>query len=182
MSLLTGPAIRQAIENGDIICDPAPEVIGPNSLDVTLGPTLLRYVSDCMILDSDEPNEVETVPPSHRKGMCQAWVLKPGELYLGSTRERVGSNVYAPMLEGRSSLARLGIQAHMTAGFGDLGFISQWTLEITVVRSTIIYETMRVGQICFHTVEGEVQLYDGKYQDQKGPVPSRLWRDGRNRL
>lgn len=105
-------------------------------------------------------------------------LLKPGELYLGSTNEEAGSDIYVPMLEGRSSLGRLGVYIHVTAGVGDVGFKKRWTLELTVVKPVIIYPNIRVGQVMFHTAKGNTNtLYTGKYSDSKSVEASRIHED-----
>jgi dCTP deaminase len=161
--ILTGKKIAEARASGDITIDPFDrENVGPNSLDVTLAPELLVY--DCEVLDprARNPTIPFTIP-------SDGFILQPGELYLGSTVEKVGSNIYVPCLEGRSSLARLGLSIHQTAGFGDLGFIARWTIEIMVIRPVRIYAGMRIGQFAFYAVKGEVdQLYRGKYGQGSG--------------
>jgi len=100
--------------------------------------------------------------------------LMPGVLYLGSTAEAIGSDHYVPILHGKSSLARLGLSIHITAGFGEAGFKSQWTLEMTTVHPFKLYAGMRIGQVEFETIEGEIRPYKGSYMDQAGPTPSRM--------
>ena len=161
--ILTGNKIEQAFRAGDITIDPfVPENVGPNSYDVTLARELLIYEGE--VLDPRAQNHTTpiTIPED-------GLVLEPGELYLGSTVERVGSNIYVACLEGRSSLARLGLSIHQTAGFGDLGFISRWTMEIMAIRPIRVYAGMRIGQFAFHRPYGEIQkLYRGKYGQQEG--------------
>lgn len=170
--ILTGKKILEARQAGDIIIDPfVPENVGPNSYDVTLAPELLVY--DCQVLDPKAKNPTcpITIP-------AEGYILSPGELYLGSTVEKVGSNIFVPCLEGRSSLARLGVSIHQTAGFGDLGFIATWTMEIMVIRPVRVYPGMRIGQFAFHEIRGEVgALYQGKYGQQKGVEASKSFLD-----
>lgn len=108
----------------------------------------------------------------------QAFPLLPGILYLGSTREEIGSDVYQPHLHGKSGLGRLGVVVHKTAGFGEPGFKFQWTLEITVDHPTYLHAGMRIGQIEFEEVIGEVIDYStrGSYGKQRGPTGSRMGR------
>jgi dCTP deaminase len=81
------------------------------------------------------------------------------------------------VLDGKSSLGRLGVSVHATAGFGDPGFDGQWTLEVTCVLPVRLYAGMRVAQVRFHAVQGEVQQYAGNYVEHAtGPVASRSWR------
>jgi dCTP deaminase len=105
-------------------------------------------------------------------------LLYPGGLYLGRTVEHTETKRFVPMIEGRSSVGRLGIFVHVTAGFGDIGFSGTWTLEITVVKPVIIYPFVPICQLYFHTVEGDFDLYKStKYQGQKKIVSSRFWKD-----
>ena len=150
--ILSDSRILKAIESGEIIIDPFKrENLGPNSYDVTLGNTLRCYENfaqlDCK---KDNPTYSFEMPES-------GFVLYPHTLYLGHTVEKVTSSVYAPYLDGKSSTGRLGIGNHVTAGGGDVGFDGDsWTLEITVVYSTIVYPYMPIGQIKFFEVAGEV--------------------------
>lgn len=105
-------------------------------------------------------------------------LLNPGQLYLGRTVERTETYGVVPMLEGRSSVGRLGMFVHVTAGFGDVGFKGFWTLEIFAVHPIRIYAGVQICQIFYHTLEGEQVLYDkGKYQNNSGIQPSMLYKD-----
>ncbi len=101
-------------------------------------------------------------------------MLRPGILYLGTTIECIGSNAFVPIVEGRSSIGRLGLHVHVTAGFCDLGFKGQITLEIHVIHPIRVYAGVPICQAYFLKPEGEIELYKGRYRDQKGPVPSRI--------
>lgn len=172
MGVLTGPEIARLVGEGRIVVDPfTPDYVGPNSVDVRLGSELLVY--DGEVLDAHADN-----PASRVQMRRDGHILEPGELYLGSTVESVGSDYYVPMLEGRSSVGRLGVQVHMTAGFGDVGFVGDWTLEITVQKRVRLYPGMRIAQVYFLVPQGELRRYAGKYDEgQRGPVTSRLWAD-----
>jgi dCTP deaminase len=85
---------------------------------------------------------------------------------------------YVPMLEGRSSVGRLGLYIHVTAGFGDVGFAGYWTLEIQCVQPIRIYPHVEICQIYYHTIQGEYDEYhSGKYQNNSGIQPSLLYAD-----
>ena len=101
-------------------------------------------------------------------------VLEPGVLYLGRTVEHTEAFNCVPSIEGRSSIGRLGISVHLTAGFGDVGFCGTWTLEIAVVHPVRVYAGMEVCQICYHTVSEDHMDYKGRYLGQKDPTASRL--------
>jgi dCTP deaminase len=82
------------------------------------------------------------------------------------------------MLEGRSSIGRLGLFVHVTAGFGDVGFSGYWTLEMFCIQPIRIYPNVEICQIYYHTIEGEYDSYiSGKYQNNKGVQPSLLYKD-----
>ena len=105
-------------------------------------------------------------------------VLEPGILYLGRTIEYTKTENYVPMLEGRSSVRRLGLYVHVTAGFGDVGFSGYWTLEIQCVQPVRIYPGVEICQIYYHSIEGEYVKYrSGKYQNNTGIQPSLLYMD-----
>lgn len=148
--------------------------VGPNSYDVTLSNVLKVYTED--VLDMKTPNPTRTILIPE-----EGIVLIPGELYLGSTNEAIGSDFYIPGFEGRSSVARLGIQGHISAGFGDIGFKSNWTLEITVVKPTRVYAGVKIGQVFFNTVSEKHNTvenrYHGKYVNQTEPQESKIYLD-----
>lgn len=156
--ILSDSQIIKEIDAGNIIINPFDRKhLGSNSYDVHLADTLLVYQGG-KILDPHKENPVE--PIYLEPG---GLVLAPGELYLGSTRETTYTKKHAPMLEGRSSIGRLGINIHATAGVGDVGFCGYWTLEITVVRPVKVYPGMKIGQVLFYNVQGEVlRPYDTK--------------------
>lgn len=172
MSILTGPDILRRVCSGEIVIEPFDESsLNPNSYDLRLDSVLRVYDTDAELdVRSNNPTELLSIPPD-------GLVLRPGVLYLGSTAELVGCDTLAAVVEGKSSLGRLGLTAHVTAGFIDCGFRGNITLEMSVVHRLRVYPGMRVCQVCFTTMEGEVRLYAGKYQDQRGPQSSRSWRD-----
>lgn len=171
MAILTGPEIVRRIEAGDIVIDPfVPEHVGPNSVDLRLGETLMVYGRGTLDVRRDNPMYLQSI-------LRDGHVLEPGELYLGTTVERTWARNLVPCIEGRSSLARLGMMTHLSAGFGDCGWEGQWTLEIAVLRRLRIYPGMRVCQVSFAETVGEIRPYAGKYQDQSGPTASRAWMD-----
>lgn len=174
--VLTGDEIVAQWTMGRIIIDPLdPERVGPNSVDLTLAGELLTYdYSRTGHLDAKSPCPTvrHEIPPD------EGFLLLPGVLYLGSTVERCGSDFYVPWLDGRSSMGRLGLSVHVTAGRGDLAFLARWTLEITVVHPLTIYAGMKIGQLTFFTVVGnKTRNYKGKYQNSEGPIASRSWMD-----
>jgi dCTP deaminase len=108
-------------------------------------------------------------------------VLEPGKLYLGRTYEHTATDHYVPMIEGRSSIGRLGLYIHVSAGFGDVGFSGYWTLEMHCIQPVKIYPMVEICQIYYHTIEGDFSAYrSGKYQDNKGIQPSLSYKDFEN--
>lgn len=105
------------------------------------------------------------------------WVLQPGIGYLMHTAERVWTNRYIPVLDGKSSIGRLFITAHVTAGYGDTGFDGQYTLEVVSQYPVRVYPGMRFCQMRFHTTVGDRRSYHGNYvgDASMGPVPSKAW-------
>jgi dCTP deaminase len=170
--ILTASAIKEAHEAGRIVIEPYEESrVGPNSVDVRLASELQVY--DCFPLDAALPNSTTglLIPD---EGM----ILQPGRLYLARTLERIGSDHYVTHLDGRSSVGRLGIKVHMTAGRGDLGWKGSWCLELEVVHPVRVYAGMKIAQATFYAVQGEItQLYQGKYKG--GLEPSRLHLDSK---
>jgi dCTP deaminase len=176
VSILSGSYIRDAVKRGEIKIDPfREEMINPASIDLTLGDEVAFYQNsdEYYTLDARCENKVrrERMAPS-------GYQLQPRCGYLMHTVERVGSPCYVPVLDGKSSLGRLFVQVHATAGYGDPGFYGQWTLEVTVTHPVRLYPGMRIAQMRFHKIEGAVSLYQGNYTGEgaTGPVPSRSWR------
>lgn len=170
--------IRKAMDTGDVIIDPfIDEHLGVNSYDVRLDDTLLVYK-----ITEDQPLDMRKGTPCvYLRIPEEGRVLRPNTLYLGSTVECVGTRAhYVPHLEGRSSVGRLGISVHITAGFGDVGFVGHWTLEITVVHPVRVYPGERIAQVYFLQGAGTPsKLYDGKYAECSEPIPSLMYRDKR---
>ncbi len=105
-------------------------------------------------------------------------VLEPNRLYLGRTAERTETRNLVPMIEGRSSIGRLGLFVHVTAGFGDVGFCGFWTLEMFAVQPVKIYPNVPICQIFYHTIIGEITEYrSDKYQNNHDIQPSLLYKE-----
>jgi len=149
--ILSDARIREALRDGAIVIRPfRPECLGTNSYDVHLGPYLAVYRSAA--LDARRPNPVREfrIP-------AEGYVLIPGELYLGVTAEYTETHGFVPFLEGKSSVGRLGIDIHSTAGKGDEGFCNYWTLEMSVKLPVRIYAGMPVGQLIYFEISGKVE-------------------------
>ena len=169
--ILTGPEILKRL-NRDIVIEPFHlDQLNPNSYNLRLHQDLLIYTE--RVLDMSRPNATQTLAIPD-----EGLVLEPGRLYLGRTVERTFTQNLVPMLEGRSSIGRLGLFVHVTAGFGDVGFNGFWTLEISTIQPIRIFKNVEICQIFYHTLEGEAVPYrSGKYQDNQGIQPSLLYRE-----
>ncbi len=169
--ILTGDEIRRSI-GSDIVIDPfRPENLNPNSYNLTLHNEVLTYEE--VVLDMRKENRVRhlTIPDS-------GLVLEPNRLYLGRTVEHTATHNLVPMIEGRSSIGRLGLFVHVTAGFGDVGFRGFWTLEMFAVQPVRIYPGVQICQIFYHQVIGDIQEYSSdKYQDNAGIQPSKMYKE-----
>ena len=125
--ILSGLEIKKHIGR-EIVIEPFDEArINPNSYNLSLHDELLVYTNDELDMKADNPSQKIKIPSEGIK-------LEPGRLYLGRTSEYTKTEGYIPMLEGRSSIGRLGICIHVTAGFGDVGFAGYWTLELFCVH------------------------------------------------
>jgi dCTP deaminase len=165
--------------------------LNPNSYNLRLAPELKVYEKAVKWSNANRPPQ-EPMGPGGGSYVLDAradnqtrdlvipedgFVLEPGVLYLGRTTEYTESHGVVPCIEGRSSIGRLGICVHVTAGFGDVGFCGTWTLEITAVHPVRVYAGMEICQICYTTVSANHEPYRGKYQGQQEVVPSRMHQD-----
>jgi dCTP deaminase len=194
--ILSDSAIKMALEQGTIKIDPfTVEQLNPVSYDLTLGDEVLVYkhvVTEGFPFQACEDGndlrpadfhliDVRKEPEVIRRKMTpeKGWLLKPGVGYLMHTRERVYTRDFVPIVDGKSSIGRLFIQIHFTAGFGDPNFDGQYTLEVSALHPVRVFPGMRIGQIRFHTIDGAVEkLYAGNYTGEhaRGAVASQAWR------
>lgn len=169
--ILSGIEIKKQLGKNIHITPYNESHLNPNSYNLTLHNELLVY--DNEVLDMKKQNTASTIILPE-EGM----VLEPHKLYLGRTIEYTETGKYVPMLEGRSSIGRLGLFVHITAGFGDVGFSGYWTLEMFCVQPIKIYPGIQICQIFYHSIEGDYELYtSGKYQKNTGIQPSLLFKD-----
>lgn len=204
MGILTGKSIVKAIDSGDICIDPFDQDavsfedrLNPASYDLTLGHKVAVYRAVTSgdfaapephlhaglglypkdgVLDAAKPNEVL----EHEMEPGKPFYLRPGIGYLMHTAERIHTEKYVPIIDGKSSIGRLFVTCHITAGFGDAGFDGQYTLEVVAFHPVLVYPGMRFCQMRFHTMEGEVVSYKrkGNYQGKlaEGPIPSQSYK------
>ncbi|TAF73604.1 MAG: dCTP deaminase [Bacteroidetes bacterium] len=175
--ILTDQQILEEIKKGTIVLDPyEPACLGTNSYDVHLGKYLAVYTD--RILDAKKHNKIEVFEIPE-----EGFVLEPNTLYLGVTKEYTETHAHVPFLEGKSSVGRLGIDIHATAGKGDVGFCNQWTLEISVKMPVRVYYNMPVGQLIYFKVDGGIENFYNKKPNAKYnertiyPVESMMWKN-----
>jgi dCTP deaminase len=165
--ILSGKEISAQIEKKQIVIEPfIPSQLGPNSYNLRLHDELAVYEDD--ILDMRKPLKVQKI-----KIPKEGRILEPHKLYLGRTMEYTETRGFVPMLEGRSSIGRLGLSVHITAGFGDVGFRGFWTLEIFALQPIRIYAGVEICQIFYHGITEPYEEYRSKkYQDNNDMQPS----------
>lgn len=173
--MLGKEGIKKELNRG-IYVDDAKNKLGENYILVTLGDSLKVYDESISILDVKKENKTKTLHIPEEGLMIEA-----NRLYLGRTNEYTKTKGYVPLLAGLDELAALGIEIHITAGFGDNGFEGTWTLEIVCANPTIVYPGMPIGQIYYYPLIGNASIeYRGKYFRQIDPTSSRLYREYEN--
>ena len=167
--ILSGDEIHARL-GSDVVIEPFDaQHLNPNSYNLTLHDEILTYEE--VVLDMRHPNRTRRV-----KIPEEGLVLSPNQLYLGRTAERTETHNLVPMIEGRSSVGRLGLFVHVTAGFGDVGFQGYWTLEMFAVQPVRIYPGVRICQIFYHQIDGQITEYaSDKYQNNHDIQPSLLY-------
>lgn len=175
--ILSDKKILNEVKNGNIVIKPFDiSNMGGNSYDVHLSKYLAVYKSK--VLDAKKHNEIR-----HFEIPTKGFVLRPGQLYLGSTLEYTETHKHVPFLEGKSSTGRLGIDIHATAGKGDVGFCGYWTLELSASKPVRVYAGMPIAQLIYYVVDGKVErLYhkkkNAKYSHQEHrPKESMMWKN-----
>lgn len=169
--ILTGNKITEEVLNGKIVIEPfKPAAATTNSYDLTLGDKLVMYTDE--VLDpKKEPHTKEFEIPD------EGYEMKRGEFLLGCSNEFVGSDFYVPIVHAKSSIARLGLFIHITSGLFDIGCKCNVTFHLYATMPVRLYKNMPIAQITFWKTTGDIKLYHGKYQNDKGPVASRIYRD-----
>lgn len=178
--------IKEAVADGRIVIDPFdPAMVQPSSIDLRCDSVFRVFENHkYALIDPKAPQEDLTTSVSATEQ--QPFILHPGEFVLGSTAEIVGlADDIVARLEGKSSLGRIGLLIHSTAGFIDPGFKGQVTLELSNVANLpiAIYPGMKIGQVSFYQLSTPAEHPYGspgagsKYQGQTGPTPSRIHRD-----
>lgn len=179
--ILSDRDIRGAIAAGQIAIEPLPEVIQPSSVDLTLGNRLLKLRQVCDgVIRPRSPNELDYEVLFVEEPRNWMW-LQPGEFLLGTTQQRVSiGSGFCAQVEGKSSLGRIGLSIHTTAGFIDPGFEGEITLELhNSERFPILLEAgMPIAQLVLHQLSSPCENPYGTaglgshYQHQTGPTPT----------
>ena len=150
-----------------------PQRLNPNSYNLSLHNELLIYEE--VVLDAASPNRYRRLEiPS------EGFTLQPNILYLGRTVEYTETHCFVPMIQGRSSLGRLGVFINPGGSVGEVGYCGTWTLEMYVIQPVRIYAGMQVAQIYYTALQGECEEYsdtDGKYQNSRDIQPSLLFQE-----
>jgi dCTP deaminase len=169
--ILSGIKIEEEVKEGRITILPYDKNnINPNSYNYTLGDYVKVYKNN--VLDSKKKEETEIIEIPD-----EGLVLEVNKVYLGFTKEIIGSDHYVPIITGRSSTGRLGLFVQITSDLVDVGFKGNLTLQLHATQPVRIYKGMKIGQITFWKIYGDVDLYKGKYQGSVGPNESQVWRD-----
>ena len=171
--ILTDKTIIDEISEGNIVIEPFnPEYLGTNSYDLTLHNTLILYTDSVLDVRKKNLSAPMVIPP-------EGLILQPNIIYLASTVEYTETFRHVPVIQGKSSLGRLGLFVHVTAGFGDVGFKGHWTLELLTVQPLKIYPGMKIAQLTYQDISEMPNIsydkkQDAKYSNQgKDPVASK---------
>lgn len=165
--ILSGKEIKKRIGK-DILIDPFDEKqLNPNSYNLRLSNELYCYSNSVLDMSKENILKKEVIKNTGIR-------LMPNKLYLGRTKEYTKTENLVPAIEGRSSIGRLGLFIHITAGFGDVGFCGYWTLEISCIQPIIIYPDIEICQIFYHEIKGDFDNYKGKYQNNNGVQASMI--------
>ena len=178
---LTGAEIVRQMIMGNIEIDGFDmKNLNPNSYNLTLGNSIKTYRpvyqsknknDHSMYLDILKDNPYEEITITE-----EGFALVPGKVYIATTNERTFSSKFQPKIDGRSSVGRLGIMVHLTAGYGDIGFDGKWTLELAVIQPIIIYPNIPICQVSFMVPAGDTSIqYNGRYQHQTDAETSKFF-------
>ncbi len=185
--ILSDRTIREEVDAGRIVIDPFdPSCVQPSSVDLHVD-NQFRVFANSRYPYIDVKEEMPDLTELVEVKPDEPFILHPGEFVLGSTAERIGiPNDLVARLEGKSSLGRLGLLIHSTAGYVDPGWDGYLTLELSNVANLPItlYPGMKIGQISFFKLTTPADVPYGaagnKYQGQRGPTPSRFFREFRS--
>jgi dCTP deaminase len=178
MAWLTGLELHKQFLSGRIKIDPYSEdQCNPNSYDYRLGDKLKKLKFNSKF--DGEPCIDPRIPMEYEEFQIpkEGYLLTTPNAYLGFTKEKFGSDHFASLVTGKSSIGRLFIKNHACAGLIDQGFYGHITLEITAKLNTLIFPNMRFGQIFWFDSQGDCQLYKGRYSTENAAIPSQIFQD-----
>ena len=168
--ILSGKEIER-LQGSEININPfSLKQLNPNSYNLRLHNELVVYRDRILDMKQDNPVDKVVIPPD-------GLTLEPGRLYLGRTMERIRADYHVPVLEGRSSIGRLGILVHFTAGLGNIGSDGYWTLEISCVQPVRVYPDVEICQIYFQELRGDHIKYKSKKYHHSDIQPSLLFQE-----
>ena len=175
--ILSDSKILEEMENGNIIISPFDErYLNPVSVDLTLAPQMTTYAEHKLDVRAENKTNEFTIPD-------HGFILTPGKVYLYACNERIGvkGNIRAKV-EGKSSLGRLGLFIHVTAGFIDPGFEGSLVLELVATQPIVVYPNMKICQVEFARVEGNInepynKKIGSKYMNQQGVQASLMYKN-----
>ena len=169
--ILSGLKIEEEVKKGNIDIFPfSKENINPNSYNYSLGEYLEVYEEEILDPKKEMRTQKVYIPDD---GM----ILYPNKLYLGYTQERFGSDKFVPCITGRSSTGRIGLFVQITSDLVDIGFHGNLTLQLHATQPVKVYKGMKIGQVTFWDVLGDVELYHGKYQGSIGPMKTKIYKE-----
>ena len=182
--LLSDRDIKSEVASGRVGIDPFQvEMVQPSSVDVRLD-RFFRVFENHRYSEIDPSTEQPDLTREVEVGADEHFILHPGEFVLASTYEVITlPHDIAGRLEGKSSLGRLGLLTHSTAGFIDPGFSGHITLELSNVANLPVklFPGMKIGQLCLFKLSSKAEhpygsaIYGSRYQGQRGPTPSKSW-------
>ena len=169
--ILTGSEIIKQVKKNKITITPFSfKNVNPNSYNVEIGEYLKVYEEEILDSKKELKTKIIEIPDD-------GIVLEPNKIYLGFTKEIIGSDYFVPTITGRSSTGRLGLFVQITADLVDIGYVGNLTFQLHAVQPLRIYKRMKLGQIMFWKPTGKIKLYDGKYQNSVGPQESKVYID-----
>ncbi len=145
--------------------------LNSNSYNLLIDNRLLQYTNTPLDMKTENPFTKIIIPE-------EGYILQPGELYIASTLERTKTLKYIPKIEGRSSVARLGLFVHISASLGEAGFDGHWTLELSCIKPLKIYPYVPICQIYYNEISGCIDLCESqKYQNNIGAQVSKMYKE-----
>lgn len=144
--------------------------ITTNSYDLHLWNKIIKYKND--ILDTKTQNDYEIIDIPK-----DGYLLKQWEFILSSSKEKIGSDYYVPIIHNKSWIARLGLFVHITADLIDIGYYGNTTFQLFATLPVRIYQNMKIAQVSFWQPKGDINLYKWKYKSWEWPQASKIYLD-----